>query len=181
MYLVLCCRLRSSLGSLNTLNANGGYLYGMLAAMIVPIEYLSLATILPSALFLALCYFMPESPIWLMRKEREGEARKVLEWLRGEGYNVEPEMKELEVVVMDEKMAAESSSRLSCFSDRTFLLPFFIMCTLFTVQAFSGCDLMSYYAITIFGGLGIQENTVALIFQVKLLICVLNSPAISYY
>merc|ERR1712179_804748 len=58
-------RLRSSLGSLNTLNANGGYLYGMLAAMVVPIEYLSLATILPSALFLALCYLMPESPVWL--------------------------------------------------------------------------------------------------------------------
>merc|ERR1712212_351803 len=129
-------RLRSSLGSINTLNANGGYLYGMLAAILVPIEYLSLATILPSALFLALCYLMPESPVWLMRKGREGEARKVLEWLRGEGYNVEPEMKELEVVVMDEKMAAESSSRFSCFSDRTFLIPFFIMCTLFTVQAF---------------------------------------------
>jgi len=171
-------RLRSSLGSLNTLNANGGYLYGMLAAMVVPIEYLSLATILPSALFLALCYLMPESPVWLMRKGREGEARKVLEWLRGEGYNVEPEMKELEVVVMDEKMADKSSSRFSCFSDRTFLIPFFIMCTLFTVQAFSGCDLMSYYAITIFGGLGIQENVVALIFQVVITLGYVVSPFI---
>jgi len=171
-------RLRSSLGSLNTLNANGGYLYGLLAAMVVPINYLSLATILPSLLFLSLCYFMPESPVWLMRKEREAEARTVLEWLRGDGYNVEPEMKELEVVVMDEKMSNESSSRFSCFSDRTFLMPLFIMCTLFTIQGSSGADVMSYYAITIFEGHGIQENLVAIIFQSVLTLGYVFSPFI---
>jgi len=171
-------RLRSSLGSINTLNANGGYLYGMLAAILVPIEYLSLAIILPSALFLGLCFIMPESPVWLMRNQRDKEARLVLEWLRGEGYNVEPEMKELEVIVTEEKMAEKSSSRFSCFSDRTFMIPFFIMCTLFIIQASSGSDLMSYYAITIFAGLGLEESLVALIFQVVLTLGYVVSPFI---
>ena len=157
-------------GSLNTLNANAAYLFGLIAAIIVPINYLSLATILPSLIFLALCCKMPESPVWLMRKGRDGEARQVLQWLRGEGYNVEPEMKELEVVVMEEKISNESSSMFSCFSDRTFLMPLFIICILFTIQGFSGCDVMSYYAITIFEGQGIKESYIALTFQVKILI-----------
>ena len=159
--------MRSSLGSLNTLNANGGYLYGLIAAIIVPVDYLSLVMIVPSLLFLVLCWRMPESPVWLMRKEREEEARKTLEWLRGEGYNVEPEMKELEVVVLEEKIGNESSSIFSCFSDRTFLMPLFIICILFTIQGLCGCDIMSYYAITIFNGLGIDESLIAIIFQVK--------------
>ena len=109
---------------------------------------------------------MPESPVWLMRKERENDARKVLQWLRGRTYNIEPEMKELEVVVSEEKLSNESSSFLTAFSDRTFLMPLMISCTLFIIQGFCGCDLMSYYAITMFEGYGIHENLVAIIYQV---------------
>ena len=159
--------MRSSLGSLNTLNANGGYLYGLIAAIIVPVEYLSLVMIVPSVLFLTLFCTMPESPVWLMRNERDGEARKTLQWLRGKGYDVEPEMNELQVVVLEEKDSKKSSSIVSFIFDRTFLMPLFIVCIVATIQGLSGNDIMSYYAITIFDGLGINENIIAIIFQVR--------------
>jgi len=171
-------RLRSSLGSLNTLNANGGYLFGLVASILVPVEYLSLATTIPSLVFLLLCYKMPESPIWLMRREREDDARKVLTWLRGDKYNVEPEMKELEVVVMEERLKTEASSMLSALADRTFVMPFAIVCTIFTFQALSGCDIMSYYAITIFAGQGMSENLVAILYQVMITLGYVVSPLI---
>ena len=160
-------RMRSSLGSMNTLTGNGGYLLGLIAALIVPVYYLSLVMIVPSVFFLALVWRMPESPVWLMRKERVEEARKTVQWLRGDGYDVEPEMKELEVVVLEEKLANESSSSVSYFSDRTFLMPLFIICIVSIIQGLSGSEMMSYYAITIFHGLGINESIIAIIFQVK--------------
>jgi len=80
-------RLRGSLGSLNTLNANGGYLYGMLVSLVVPVHYLSLVTLLPSVLFLLVACLLPESPLWLIRKGRVEESRKVVQWLRGSHFH----------------------------------------------------------------------------------------------
>lgn len=41
------------------------------------------ATILPALALLAMC-LMPESPVWLVRKERRKSAEKALLWLRGD-------------------------------------------------------------------------------------------------
>ena len=79
-------------------------------------------TLLPSALFLLVPCILPESPLWLIRFDlmkkmsqhrnnnyhkmshilsRKGqveEGRKVIQWLRGSHYAVEPEVKEMEAI-----------------------------------------------------------------------------------
>ena len=35
---------------------------------------------------------MPESPVYLLSKGRDGEAREALQWLRGKGYDIEGEI-----------------------------------------------------------------------------------------
>jgi len=168
-------RLRGSLGSLNTLNANGGYLYGMLVSLLLPVQYLPLVTLLPSALFLLVACLLPESPLWLIRKGRVEESRKVVQWLRGSDYSIEPEVKEMEAVISEES-GKEKVSILTAFTDRSFLLPFAIICSLFTIQALSGSDTMSYYAITIFAEWDMAPITVALIYQVMITMGYLFSP-----
>ena len=39
-------------------------------------------------------FFLPESPVFLLSQDREEEARKALQWLRGSSYNIEREIKE---------------------------------------------------------------------------------------
>ena len=43
---------------------------------------------------MATMFFMPSSPVFLLSQDREEEARKALQWLRGSSYNIEREIKE---------------------------------------------------------------------------------------
>ena len=40
----------------------------------------------------ALLFMMPESPVFLLSKGREKEARKSLQWLRGPDYDISEEI-----------------------------------------------------------------------------------------
>ena len=80
---------------------------------------MSKVTLLPSVLFLLVAFMLPESPLWLIRliiiitniiiviiinflmirKGRVDESRKVVQWLRGSHYSIEPEVKEMEAVI----------------------------------------------------------------------------------
>ncbi len=50
---------------------------------------------LPCLFFLLTCYFMPESPLWLVKKGFEEDARQSIRHLRGPNYQPSCEMKEL--------------------------------------------------------------------------------------
>ena len=39
--------------------------------------------------------FMPESPVYLLKRGREEEAVRSLQWLRGAGYDVTEEVQEV--------------------------------------------------------------------------------------
>ena len=55
---------------------NLGWLIGISLGLVVPLQYYSLALGLPSLVFLAVCWLLVESPIWLVRRERVAEAEK---------------------------------------------------------------------------------------------------------
>jgi len=173
-------RLRGSLGSLNTLNANGGYMFGLVLAILVPVHVLSLVLMIPSIIFLLTCYILPESPVWLARQGRDQEAKSVLQWLRGKTYCINLEVKDMEAVLCEEAAAREmdQSRKTGILTDRTFILPLMVVCSLFIIQALSGCDTMCYYVITIFADLGMQPSNVALIFQATITLGYLVSPVI---
>ena len=100
-----------------------------------------------------------------MREGREKEARQTLEWLRGTNYNLDPELKELEMLVQEEKNKSVKSS-WELITDRSFLLPLFVSCSCFFFQALCGCDTISYYTGYIFKDKDIKMEYAAIIFQV---------------
>ena len=158
-------RFRSQLASLNTFHGNLGWLTGLCMGLVIPLKYYYVTLCFPSVIFLALCWKLPESPIWLMRAGHDTEARNTLTWLRGDQYNVEPELKEMEAVVSGEQDNS-SKSVMDMVSDRTFLLPMFLTCALFSFQALCGCDIIAYYNGIIFEQAGIAPQYAAVIYQV---------------
>ena len=81
-------RLRGSLASLNTLTGNLGWLCGLLAPLLLPLPLLPLLLVSPSLLLLLAAPLLPRSPVWLVRRGREEEARTVLHHLRGPHCNI---------------------------------------------------------------------------------------------
>ena len=102
-------RYRGQLATLNTFNSNLGWLVGLCLGLVVPLQLLAPAQTSPSLVFLLLCWRLPESPVWLMRRGREEEARLTLAWLRGKKYDIEPEIAEIKEVIAEEEKAAPHS------------------------------------------------------------------------
>ena len=164
---------RGHLASLNTFNSNCGWLLGLSLGLVVPVQYFYFSLCFPSLIFLLLCWRLPESPVWLMRKGNEKGAREILQWLRGDDYDVTPEIDELKDVINDEILENEERSSWDVLTSRSFLLPLVLTCSLFVFQANCGIDLTSYYISVIFKESSVKPQQIAILFQVifKTLIC----------
>ena len=57
----------------------------------------------PNLLFLVTAYFLPESPLWLVKKGKKFEAEKSLLQLRGPKYEMQEEINELELVCLTQE------------------------------------------------------------------------------
>ncbi|XP_047524305.1 facilitated trehalose transporter Tret1-like [Pieris napi] len=104
---------------------------------------------------IALC-FVPESPHWLVSRERYNDARKSLQWLRGwtTPQRVDAELRDIEALY-NKKQEAEGKvetvyERLSLYTERSFLIPFFLVSYAFFVGHFSGMTTLQTYAVSIF-------------------------------
>ncbi|GEC69850.1 MFS transporter [Raoultella terrigena] len=53
------------------------------------------AMALPGSLFMILVCFLPESPRWLIGKNRDAEANKIMKYINGEGYDCIAELSEI--------------------------------------------------------------------------------------
>ena len=157
---------RGHLASLNTFNSNCGWLLGLSVGLVVPVQYFYFTLCFPSLIFLFLCWRLPESPVWLMRKGNEKGARETLQWLRGDDYNVTPEIDELKDVINDENEENEERSSYEILASRSFLLPLVLTCSLFVFQANCGIDLTSYYIGVIFKESSVKPQQIAILFQV---------------
>ena len=160
-----------------------------MVGLVIPIKVYSIALSLPSLVFMAVCWRMPESPIWLMRRGREEEARATLQWLRGEAYNTEPEVKELEAVRSGEQTKSDKTV-IELLKERSFIIPQLLTCVVFMfqvkclnflncfyslLQATCGCDVIAYYNGVIFSDAGVQPQHAAIIYQVSRSSCFFSS------
>ena len=160
-------RYRGQLATLNTFNGNFGWLLGLCIGLVVPVPFLVITLSSPSLLFLLLCWKLPESPVWLMRRGREEEARQTLAWLRGNKYDIEPEVEEIREVVAKENKIKTTQSVIDVVKSRTFLQPLALTCTLSMVQLLSGSDQLETYILVIFRDTGVTSEHLAILYQVR--------------
>lgn len=111
----------------------------------------------PSVAFILL-FFVPESPYYLLTKNRLDEAKKSLAWLRGWS---QPEDVEEEYVLLNERINETSKmhetvqtltlkERIEPYIHRSFLIPFFLVSFSFFVGHFAGMTTLQIYAVRIF-------------------------------
>jgi len=163
-------KLRGTLGSMNTLTTNAGYLYGLALGFFVPVSYLPIFVASPAMLFMVLIWLLTESPIWLAKEGKTEEAENVLQKLRGKKYDVTPEIKEiLEVVSQNE------NTKSSGFSKEV-LKPAVLIVILFFFQSLSGADNLCYFGLIIFKDQYIDEKYFALFYQLTITFGYLVSP-----
>lgn len=115
---------------------------------------------IPIASFLLL-FFVPESPHWLIMKNRLNEARKSIAWLRGwtTVEAVDSEFKEL-CLHLGHKVENSNSikelivtEKLKLFLKKSFLCPYGLVSFVFFLANFGGMTTLQTYAVQIFATL----------------------------
>ena len=86
---------------------------------------------------------MPETPYHLITKNKEQEAKKSLQWLRGM-ENVNNELDELKRAYSEQKKVGKVSY-LSLITNKVYFKPFLIMNALMFIQQFSGVNAVMFY------------------------------------
>ncbi|OOQ81829.1 MFS monosaccharide transporter [Penicillium brasilianum] len=122
--------------------------------------------------------FFPDSPRWLMMKERDDDSLSALSRLRRQGLDnpaLQNEYLEIRASIMLENTFARehfpnlSGWKLHAAQYMSFLTTWArfkrlaIGCCVMFFQQFMGCNAMIYYAPTIFGQLGLDGNTTSLL------------------
>ncbi len=110
------------------------------------------AEALPALIFLLLSLSIPESPRWLLKSGRTERARVVLERLHG------PAIAEAQLVEIRDAIAQEQGAVAELFRPETRGTVFMTM-ILALFQAFTGINIVMYYAPTIFASAGVGTGT----------------------
>lgn len=87
--------IRGILGSFNGIQLINGILFSYIIGAYLSVFSACIVSGLVPIIFAIIFYFMPESPAFLVFKQREQEARQALKWLRGRSYSPSAEIAEL--------------------------------------------------------------------------------------
>ena len=107
-------------------------------------RYMFWSELIPAILFFVLLFFVPKSPRWLMTKNREEEAKIILQKIHGDEA-AEKELKEIKESLQDN----ESKTKVSIFT-KPLLAIIIIGTTLSVLQQFTGINAVLYYGADIF-------------------------------
>lgn len=102
-----------------------------------------------AALFGALLFLMPESPVWLHSKNRFKEAEQAAAWLKLPSPSIViPKKTDLEMVALDKN--GEKVKQKSIYLTRPILMPLTIGLSLLVLQQISGIDAIIFFTVEIF-------------------------------
>jgi MFS family permease len=121
----------------------------------------------PSVLQLAFLWFGPESPRWLISKDREVEALQVLAYYHADGDEQDPlvqyEYEEIKTAIDLDRAAATSVGWMSFVKTSSNRKRLMIIVALGWFSQWSGNGLVSYYLNDVFNTIGITDPTIKLL------------------
>lgn len=126
--------------------------------------------------------FMPESPRWLIRKQRDDEALVALTRIRGKGTYVLREFEklrqnQLELLVQEERRKEQKRNIIVAIMKKTATRRALIVgCLLQAIQQLAGINTVMYYTATIIEMSGVQSQSIAVWLAVPTVaVCVIFS------
>ena len=117
------------------------------------------AAAVPALIMLLLQLRLPESPRWLVKRGREDDARGVLERVRPDGYDVGPELGEIQELEERKKSTAANERGWSGLR-RPWVRPALLVgCGIAIFTQLSGIEMIIYYSPTILTDNGFSTST----------------------
>lgn len=111
---------------------------------------------------LTFIWFIPESPRWLISKERESEALEILGKYHANGDinhpTVQFEFNEIRETIRLEFLYSKTSSYLDFFRTRGNRYRLLLIISLGLFSQWSGNSLVSYYAVDVYKSIGIRND-----------------------
>lgn len=156
--------IRGTLGSYFQLMLTIGILASYtLGALIDNMRTLSIISAIMPLIFFAAFFFMPETPVYYLKKGNEDAARKSLVRLRGNQYDIEAELRELREGLEETKRSGASFkvSIKSPAAKKGFVIAYGLM----LFQQMSGVNSIIFYSSDIFtkAGTTLQPNMATII------------------
>lgn len=108
----------------------------------------AICAVLPIAIITAL-QFVPESPYWLIAKNRIDDAKQSLAWLRGWTTvdRIDDEFMDIHRAILQKRRRVAKESRIKPYTRRTFLVPFAIVHATMFIGCFGGKTTLQTFAV----------------------------------
>lgn len=117
------------------------------------------AMALPGCFFMILVCFLPESPRWLMGKNRDAEANKIMKYINGEGYDCTAELTEIKRSFADSGVGS-SEATTSLLSKKYRRVSFTIL-AMALLANLCGINAVLYYGNVLLENIGIANARTA--------------------
>lgn len=157
--------IRGSLGSFTQMMISCGILLTAIISKYVSILQFTVFCAAVPVLFGVLFFFMPESPVYLLKKGRETDAKQALQRLRGPHYNIDSEITVIKLSVQEkhENRSKEIKESLKKTATKKACV---IALGLMSTRVLCGIDAITTYASYNFeaAGVSIDGEMVTIIF-----------------
>ncbi|XP_059490974.1 uncharacterized protein LOC132205733 [Neocloeon triangulifer] len=141
-------KIRGLLSSFFQLMVVIGILFSYIIGAFAPIFWLSVACGLLPIVFAVCFFFMPETPQYLLRRNKDEEAAKALQWFRGSKCDIKNELDDMKDAVEEAKK--NTISFIQMFRNRIAVKGILLLFGLFAMQQLSGINAVLFYANSIF-------------------------------
>ena len=133
-------------------------------ALAIPLagKWLALAPLVMALVSGSLHFLLPNSPSWLLRKNKTEKARAALQWLRGEHYDITEEMQEKLEGAITTTDKRKWSYVFMDLRERGFIVPLLISVSLVIVQLASGITILLSFTIEVIMDAGFKSNSAQL-------------------
>jgi len=152
--------MRGVLGLLPTTIGNAGILIIYVAGTYMDWRYLSMLCAVLSVPFLVCMLLIPETPRWFIAAGKDRAAEKSLQWLRGTGADIQPELTEIQNTHIQSRKENSASLKVSDFKKKAYYKPTLVSLGLMFLQQMCGINPVIFYTVFIFqvAGSSVDNN-----------------------